>query len=151
MTVALTGCRPSPSCARSLVSCSRCPLRRFPLLVGWSQRELCKKIVAFPATSSTGDHTVSCGLPRCSTATRFQTIRSSPRTTSLTDLWFVVLELHQPSSHHALVPSALSGEGILALCRGRVSRCVTHDALVSLPRRVRETFVAQRRTTMVPP
>ncbi len=33
----------------------------------------------------------------------------------------------------------------------RVSRCVTHHALVSLPRRVRETFVAQRRTTMTPP
>ncbi len=66
----LTGCRPSPSCAKSLVSCSRCPLRRFPLLVGWSQRELCKKIVAFPATSSTGDPTVSCGLPLYSTTTR---------------------------------------------------------------------------------
>ena len=63
VTLALTGCRPSPSCSRSLVSCSRCPLRRFPLLVGWSRRELCREIVAFPATSGTGDHTVSCGLP----------------------------------------------------------------------------------------
>jgi len=63
VTLALTGCRPSPSCSRSLASCFRCPVRRFPLLVGWSQRELCRAIVTHPETLSTGDHTVSCGLP----------------------------------------------------------------------------------------
>ena len=61
--MALTSCRPSPSCSRSLASCFRCPVRRFPLRVGWSRWELCRKILAFPATSSAGDHTVSCGLP----------------------------------------------------------------------------------------
>src|SRR6266566_2504262 len=61
-----------------------------------------------------------------STATRLQTIRSSPRTTSLTDLWPVVLGLHQPSSHHALVPPALSGEGFPVLITAQVRCCFNH-------------------------
>src|SRR5258708_13178445 len=54
-------------------------------------------------------------------------------------------------ARHAIVPSRVWGEGAPALLRGRVSRCVTHFAPVSLPLRVREAFVAHRRTTMVPP
>src|SRR5260370_32663612 len=62
VAMALTGFRSSPSCAKSLASCFRCPLRRFPFLTGWSQRELYQKVVAFSATLSTGGSTVSCGL-----------------------------------------------------------------------------------------
>jgi hypothetical protein len=66
-------------------------------------------------------------------------------------LWLLGLELHPPLTRHALFPPRLSGEGVPVLLRERVSRCVTHLALVGLPRRVRETFVAQRRTTMATP
>ena len=66
-------------------------------------------------------------------------------------LWLLGLELHPPLTRHALFPPRLSGEGVPVLLRERVSRCVTHLALVGLPRRVRETFVAQRRTTMEAP
>jgi hypothetical protein len=84
----------------------------------------------------------------CSAMTWIQPIKTSPYTASLTDLWLLGLELHQHFARHAIFPSVLSVEGVLVHLRGRVSRCVTHLALVSLPRRVRETFAFQRRTTM---
>jgi len=80
-----------------------------------------------------------------------QTIQSSPYTASLTSLWPLVLGLHSPLTRHATVPPTLSVEGVPALSREEVSRCVTGECLVGLPRRVREAFVAQRRTTMTPP
>src|SRR6266436_4883294 len=48
--------------SKNLSSCSRCPLRRFPLREGRFRRKLCQEIVPFPTTSSAGDSTVSCGL-----------------------------------------------------------------------------------------
>jgi len=79
--------------------------------------------------------------------TWIESIKISPYTASLMSLWLPGLELYSPFARHAIFPPRLSDEGVLVLLRGRVSRCVTHIALVSLPRRVRETFVAQRRTT----
>src|SRR6266699_6722882 len=81
-----------------------------------------------------------------STATRFQTIRSTPRTTSLTDLWPVVLGLHQPSSHHALVPPALSGEGFPVLITAQVRCCFNHITPV-MPLSEAETSMPHGRNT----
>src|SRR5260370_40660689 len=64
VTLALTSCRPSPSCSRSLASCFRCPVRRFPLLVGWSQWEFCRDIVALSAPLSAGDYINPAGYRR---------------------------------------------------------------------------------------
>ena len=130
-------------------SVRRCPFRHFPLREGWLQRELAEEIVPFPCTLDTGDYPVPVGCP-LSAMTWIQPIKASPYTASLTDLWLLGLELHQHFTRHAIFPSALSSEGVLILRGEQVSRCVTHLALVSLPRRVRETFVAQRRTTTPP-
>jgi hypothetical protein len=138
---------------RSILSSSKClslyvgtHARHFLFLTGWLQRELAGEIVPFPCTLDTGDHPFPVGCPN-SAMTWVQSIPTSPYTASLTSLWPLGLGLHPPLTRHATVPSSLSSEGIPDLVGNRVSRCVTHFALVSLPRRVRETFVAQRRTT----
>ncbi len=81
--------------SKNLSSCSRCPLRRFPFHTGRLRQKLCRKIVAFPTMSNTGDSTVSCGLPhfRLDWASDNQ---SSPYTTYLIGLWPLVLGLHRP-------------------------------------------------------
>jgi hypothetical protein len=98
--------------SRSLSSCSRCPLRLFPFPTGRLRRKLWQEGVAFPPTSNTGAHTVSCGLRhfRLDWASDNQ---SSPYTTCLIGLWPLVLGLHRPCSQHAIVPSDLSTEGQL--------------------------------------
>ena len=132
-------------------SVRRCPFRHFPLREGWLQRELAEEIVPFFCTLDTGDDPLPVGWSPFSALTWIQPIKTSPYTASLTDLWLLGLELHRHFTRHALFPPTLSGEGIPALVGEQVSRCVTHLALVSLPRRVRETFVAQRLTTTTPP
>jgi hypothetical protein len=128
-------------------SVRRCPFRLFLFLTGWLQRELAEEVVPFFCTLDIGDNPVPMGC-HFSALTWVQPIKTSPYTASLTGLWLLGLELHQHFARHAIFPSTLSREGVLILQREQVSRCVTHLALVSLPRRVRETIVAQRRTTM---
>ena len=106
--------------SKNLSSCSRCPLRRFPLLEGRLRQKLCRKIVAFPTMSNTGVSTVSCGLPRFRLDWASDN-QSSPYTTYLIGLWPLVLGLHRPCSQHATVPSTLSSEGQLLVYPPRFS------------------------------
>jgi hypothetical protein len=106
--------------SKILRSCSRRPLRLFPLREGRLRRKLCREIVPFPTTSNTGVSTVSCGLSHF----RLDWVsgnQPSPYTTCLTGLWSLVLGLHRPSWQHAIVPPNLSAEGQLLVYPPRFS------------------------------
>src|SRR2546423_5786735 len=55
--------------------------------------------------------------------TWIQPIKASPYAASLTGLWPLGLERHQPWTRHAIFPPTLSGEGVLSLWRESKSLC----------------------------
>ena len=104
--------RATPSCFQDPQFVLQVSFTSFPFPTGRLRRKLWQEVVAFPPTSNTGAHTISCGLRhfRLDWASDNQ---SSPYTTCLIGLWPLVLGLHRPYSQHAIVPSNLSTEGKL--------------------------------------